>query len=212
VISNLPRAVPAPPGKPVRPEAHRGQERARRLALRPGTWTQDEAAGMRADFDQAAAEWNDDRGGYRPPVLADALARGGPFRGSRAVEIASGTGLLTPLIRAVWPDVVAVDLSLRMLSRSVQPCRIQADASRLPLADDCADVVVLGDGPLFAAEVARVLVDGAPLIVSNALGDGAPFRVPAEELVEAMVTATSRPWNALQSEAHWGTWTILRPA
>jgi ubiquinone/menaquinone biosynthesis C-methylase UbiE len=146
------------------------------------------------------------------PVLADALARGGPFRGSRAVEIASGTGLLTPLIRAVWPDVVAVDLSFGMLSRSTQPCRIQADASLLPLADGCADAVVLGDGPLFAAEVARVLVDGGPLIVSNALGDGAPFRVPAEELVEAMVSATSRPWNALQSEAHWGIWTILRPA
>jgi len=212
MITNLPRAVPAPPGKPVRPEAPRGQERARRLALRPGTWTRDEAAGMRADFDQAAVEWNDDRGGYRPPVLADALARGGPFRGSRAVEIASGTGLLTPLIRAVWPDVVAVDLSLGMLSRSAQPVRIQADASRLPLADGCADAVVLGDGPLFAAEVARVLVDGAPLIVSNALGDGAPFRVPADELIEAMVSATSRPWDALQSEAHWGIWTILRPA
>jgi SAM-dependent methyltransferase len=167
---------------------------------------------MRADFDQAAVDWNDDRGGYRPPVLADALARGGPFRGRRAVEIASGTGLLTPLIRAVWPDVVAVDLSLRMLSRSAQPGRIQADASRLPLADGCADAVVLGDGPLFAAEVARVLGEGAPLIVSNALGDGAPFRVPAEELLEAMVSVTSRPWNALQSEAHWGIWTILRPA
>ncbi|HEX6454227.1 MAG TPA: class I SAM-dependent methyltransferase [Trebonia sp.] len=212
MITNLPRAVPAPPGKPVRPEAPRGQERARRLALRPGTWTHDEAVGMRADFDQAAVEWNDDRGAYRPPVLADALARGGPFRGRRAVEIASGTGLLTPLIRAVWPDVVAVDLSSGMLSRSAQPCRIQADASRLPFADGCADAVVLGDGPLFAAEVARVLVDGGPLIVSNALGDGAPFRVPAQELVEAMMSATSRPWNALQSEAHWGIWTILRPA
>jgi hypothetical protein len=90
--------------------AFRGQERARRLGLRPGTWTPEEAAGMRAEFDQAAAEWNDDRGGYRPPVLADALSRGGPFRGRRAVEIACGTGLLTPLISAVWPEVVAVDL------------------------------------------------------------------------------------------------------
>jgi SAM-dependent methyltransferase len=212
VIRNLPRAAPAPPGKPVRPEAARGQERARRLALRPGTWSPDEAAGVRSEFDQAAADWNGDRGGYRPPVLADALARGGPFRGTRAVEIASGTGLLTPLIRAVWPDVVCVDLSRRMLSLSAHGRRIQADAFRLPLADGCADAVVLGDGPLFAAEVARVLADGAPLIVSNALGDGAPFRVPAEELVEAMSAATSRPWDALQSEAHWGIWTVLRPA
>lgn len=167
---------------------------------------------MRAEFDQAAAEWNGGRGGYRPPVLADALARGGPFRGVLAVEIASGTGLLTPLIRAVWPEVVSVDLSFGMLARAAGGPRIQADASLLPLADGCADAVVLGDGPLFAAEVARVLAGGAPLIVSNALGDGAPFRVPAGELVEAMTAATSRPWNALQSEAHWGIWTILRPA
>lgn len=196
----------------MRQEAALAQERARRIALRPGTWTREEAAGLRAEFDQAAAGWNGDRGGYRPPVLADALARGGPFRGNRAVEIASGTGLLTPLIRAVWPEVIAVDLSFGMLSRSAERWRIQADASRLPLADGCADAVVLGDGPLFAAEVARVLVPGAPLIVSNALGDGAPFRVPAGELVAAMTAVTSRPWDALQSEAHWGIWTILRPA
>jgi hypothetical protein len=212
VIRILPRAVPAPPGKPVRAGASEAQDRARRLALRPGTWTLDEATGLRGEFDQAAAEWNGDRGGYRPPVLADALARGGPFRGSRAVEIASGTGLLTPLIRAVWPIVVSADLSFGMLSRATGGHRIQADASRLPLADGCADAVVLGDGPLFAAEVARVLADGAPLIISNALGDGAPFRVPAEELITAMTAATSRPWNALQSKAHWGIWTILRPA
>ena len=49
--------------------------------------------------------------GYRRPVLADALARGGPFRPGRAVEIASGTGPLTLLIAAVWPEVVAVDLT-----------------------------------------------------------------------------------------------------
>jgi hypothetical protein len=210
MIRTLPRTVPAPPGKPVRAGAGRSQERARRLALRPGTWTPDEASGLRAEFDQAAADWNGDRGGYRPPVLADALARGGPFRGTLAVEIASGTGLLTPLIRAVWPRAISLDLSFGMLSLA-SGHRVQADAYRLPLADGCADAVVLGDGPLFAAEVSRILADGAPLIVSNALGDGAPFRVPARELVEAMETATSRPWNALQSEAHWGIWTVLRP-
>jgi hypothetical protein len=204
--------VPAPPGKPVRAGAASAQDRARRLALRPGIWTPGEAAGLRAEFDQAATEWNGGRGGYRPPVLADALARGGPFRGSRAVEIASGTGLLTSLVRAVWPEAISVDLSFGMLAQAAGGHRVQADASRLPLADGCADAVILGDGPLFAAEVARVLTDGAPLIVSNALGDGAPFRVPADELIEAMENATSRPWSALQSEAHWGIWTILRPA
>ena len=52
------------------------------------------------------AGWHDSRGGYRRPVLADALASGGPFRPGRAVEIVSGTGLLTPPIGEVWPEVI----------------------------------------------------------------------------------------------------------
>ena len=81
---------------------------------------------MRAGFDAAAAGWENSRGGYRRPVLADALARGGPFLPGREVEIASGTGLLTPLIAAVWPEVAAVDLSGGMLARSAASRRIQA--------------------------------------------------------------------------------------
>jgi SAM-dependent methyltransferase len=194
----------------VRPEAAKSQERARRLALAPGTWSQGEAAGMAAEFDAMAASWEGERGGYRPPVLADALARGGPFPAGRAVEIASGTGLLTPLIAAAWQPVVAVDLSHGMLARSAARHRVQADAARLPLADRCADAVVIGDGPLFAAEVARVMADGAVLVWSNALGHGAPFYLHPEVLVEAMTAAAGRAWDAVSSEAYWGSWAILR--
>jgi ubiquinone/menaquinone biosynthesis C-methylase UbiE len=157
--------------------------------------------------------WNGDRGGYRLPVLADALARGGPFPAGRAVEIASGTGLLAQRVREVWPDVVAVDLSAGMLARSSAPSRVQADASRLPLPGGCASAVVIGDGPLFAAEVARVLAPGADsvLVWSNALGTGAPFFVPTQVLVDVMYEATGTPWDATESEAHWGSWAVLRP-
>ena len=104
-------------------------------------------------------------------MLADALARGGPFRPGRAVEIASGTGLLTLLIAQVWPEVIAVDLSGGMLARSA----------------------------------ARVMAAGAVLVWSNALGDGAPFYVPAEVLAGAMIAATGGPWDAVHSQAHWGS-------
>jgi SAM-dependent methyltransferase len=210
VIRELARVVSGPPGKPEREEAAQGQERAWRLAMRPCTWGRQEAAAMRAGFDAAAAGWDDSRGVYRRPVLADALARGGPFRPGKAVEIASGTGLLTPLIAQVWPEVVAVDLSGGMLGRSAAICRIQADAARLPLADGCAAAVVIGDGPLFAAEAARVMAAGAVLVWSNALGDGAPFFVPVEVLTEAMAAAMGRPWDALCSQAYWGSWAVLR--
>jgi SAM-dependent methyltransferase len=210
VIRTLPRAVASPAGKPVRAEAAQSQERARRLALDPGTWNPGEAAGMAAEFDAMAASWEGDRGGYRPPVLADALARGGPLPPGRAVEIASGTGLLTPLIAAAWQPVVAVDLSRGMLGRSAARYRVQADAARLPLADGCADAVVIGDGPLFAREVARVMADGAVLVWSNALGTGAPFYLRADMLIDAMAAASGRAWDAVTSEAYWGSWAVLR--
>ena len=120
----------------MREEAAQGQERARRLVLRPGTWDRQEAAAMRAGFDAAPAGWENSGGGYRRPVLADALARGGPFLPGRAVEIASGTGLLTPLIAAVWPEVAAVDLSGGMLARSAasRGSRLMPPGCRWPIA------------------------------------------------------------------------------
>jgi hypothetical protein len=51
-----------------------------------------------------------------------------------------------------------------------EPCRALGSAG------------VLGDGLLFAAEVARAMAARAVLVWSNALGDGAPFYVPVEVL------------------------------
>lgn len=79
MIRDLPRVVAAPDGKPVRAEAKRSQQRALRLATQPDSWSRDEAAAMAAEFDEMAATWEGDRGGYRPPVLADALGTGAPF-------------------------------------------------------------------------------------------------------------------------------------
>jgi len=212
MIRSLPRRVAAPPGKPVREEAARSQQRARRLALRPGTWSREEAIEVAAGIDSQASTWEGERGEYRPPVLADALNRGGPFPPGWAVEIASGTGLLTPLIAGVWEPVVAVDLSAGMLGRSAARHKVLADAARLPLPDGRASAVVIGDGPLFAAEVARIMADDAVLVWSNALGTGAPFYLPTEVLIVAMATATGHAWDATDSEAYWGSWVVLRPA
>ena len=116
-----------------------------------------------------------------------------------------------PLIAQVWPEVAAVDLSGGMLAHSAASCRIQADAARLPLADGCAAAVVIGDGALFAAEAARVMTAGAVLVWSNALGDGAPFFVPVEVLTDVLTAATGREWDAVHSQAHGGSWAVLRP-
>jgi len=55
MIRDLPQAVAAPDGKPVRDGAAQSQQRALRLATRPHTWSPDEAAGMAAEFDEMAA-------------------------------------------------------------------------------------------------------------------------------------------------------------
>lgn len=196
----------------MRDGAAEHQAFVRRVALDPSAWSAEAAAGQAALFDATAAVWEEDRGGYRRPPMADALARGGPFLPGRVVEVASGTGLLTPLLAAVWGAVVAVDVSSGMLARSSATGRVRADASCLPLPDRCAAAVAIGDGPLFAAEVDRVLVDGGALVWSNALGDGAPFHLPTVVLVAAMADATGRPWSAVTSEAHWGSWAVLRAA
>jgi len=54
------------------------------------------------------------------------------------------------------------------------------------------------------------MTDGAALVWSNALGTGAPFHLPARALVDAMTKATGKPWDAVTSEACWGTWAVLR--
>ena len=59
-----------------------------------------------------AAHWAGERGGYRPPVLADALARGGPFGpGGGQWRSRPGPGCSPLLIAEVWEPVLAVDLS-----------------------------------------------------------------------------------------------------
>ena len=100
-----------------------------------------------------------------------------------------------------------------MPARSAACCRLQADAAGLPLAGGSPAPAVIGDGPLFAAEAARVMAAGAVLVWSNALGEGAPFFVPAQVLAGAMTAATGRPRDAVPySQGHWGSWAVLRPA
>jgi SAM-dependent methyltransferase len=140
----------------------------------------------------------------------DALDRGCPSSIGRCLEIGSGTGVLTPYLQELSGDIVCVDLSLEMMSRRRMGCQVQADASRLPFPEGSFDVVVIGDAPLFAAEVVRVLSLEGTLIWSNALGQGAPYYVPTVDLWDALVRAAPRSkWSAVESEALWGSWVVF---
>lgn len=128
------------------------------------------------------------------------------------IEVGSGTGPLTPLLEQVWGPVLCVDLSSEMLRRARRGLRVRAVAAWLPVPEGVAAAVVIGDGPLFAVEVVRALGRGGAVVWSNALGAGAPYHVSTTTLVAALSAASSEAaWDAVYSEAGWGSWTVLRP-
>ncbi len=174
-ITALPRLIRAPDGKPVRAEAPDNQRLMGEILSDPSRWTPELAKFTTEVFDSLSTNWVDERGSYRPAPLIDALDRGHPPRSGRCLEIGSGTGVLTPYLHEVWDELICVDLSLGMMSHQRRACQVQADASILPFLDATFDVIVIGDGPLFAAETVRLLALGGTLVLSNALGSGAPY-------------------------------------
>ena len=120
-------------------------------------------------------------------------------------------GVLTPYLQELWGDIVCVDLSMEMMSRRRTGRQVQADASRLPFPEGSFDVNVTGDAPLFAPEMVRVLSPRGTLVWSNALGRGAPYCVPTDDLWDALVRAAAphSRWSAVESEALWGSWVVF---
>jgi SAM-dependent methyltransferase len=209
-ITMLPRTVDSPEGKPVRPEAADNQRLMAEILEDPSCWTPELAQFTAQVFDSMAGNWVDERGGYRVAPLVDALNRGDPGTMGRCVEIGSGTGVLTPYLQEIWPDIICVDLSMEMMSRGQAGRQVQADASRLPFPADSFDVIVIGDAPLFADEMVRILSSSGTLIWSNALGKGAPYYVPSAGLWDALVSAAPySEWSAVESEALWGRWVVF---
>jgi SAM-dependent methyltransferase len=209
-ITSLPRIVPAPEGKPVRPEALDNQRLMASIVDDPSSWSPELAHFTGQVFDSLAASWVDDRGAYRPAPLIDALERGSVPAVGRCLEIGSGTGILTSHLQEVWSEIISVDISMGMMRRSPHSCQVQADASKLPFPDSAFEIVAIGDAPLFAGEAARVLGQPGTLIWSNALGTGAPYYVPTPDLFDALANATSAArWSAIESDALWGSWVVF---
>ncbi len=210
-VRRLPTVVAAEPGRPERPGAAATRRSSADLASGTTRWSPAMARDVRSTYAKLAGSWDDERGSYRSTPLADALARGGLLPPGRCVEIGCGTGRLTPLLEQVWDEVIGLDLTPQMLSRSTGRWRLLADASRLPLSDGVAAAAVLADVPLFATEVVRILTSGGIVVWSNALGSGAPHHVPVEVVLDALDAATpGRPWHAVVSDAGWGSWALLR--
>jgi SAM-dependent methyltransferase len=182
----------------------------RSIAFEDG-WGPERAEFVRGVFDGLAEEWSATRGGPgRTLQLGDALDRGG-VGGGTAVELGSGTGLVSHLLAQHFDRVVAVDLSLEMLRHAVDDApAVNADAARLPLPDGVADALVLMNMFLFPTEVDRCLAPDGALVWVSSRAEDTPIHLAPEELVRALAEAGCGDWSGTACRAGEGSWCVLR--
>ncbi|WP_371786524.1 class I SAM-dependent methyltransferase [Streptosporangium subroseum] len=200
--------IPASPGKPASEGGAALQGLARQIALDIDAWTSELAAVMTTLFDQLAPTWDAEHATNRLDALTDALQRGGALPSGICLEIGSGTGQHTATPAGAFEQVVAVDLAWQMRTRASARigARVQADAARLPLTDASIAAIVCVDVLLFARGFTRVLGPGGLVIWIDQLGTDGPLFVDTPTVVAALGGA----WTAVQSEAGWGSWAVLR--
>ncbi|WP_432178670.1 class I SAM-dependent methyltransferase [Streptomyces sp. NBC_00063] len=205
----LPRVYPSVDDKPLPSTGTAEAFRvfARDLAAGRRSWDGETARFITDQFDQMAAEWDTTLATGRDEPLRDSLERGGPFPGGVCLELGSGTGLFTELLRSEFSRVISVDLSEQMLRQAVgrSPARIRADAAALPLVNAQAVVAAI-DMLLFPAEIVRVLAPNGVLLWINQLGEDGPLHLPAMDVAHAL----PGDWQAVEADAGWGSWAVLR--
>lgn len=185
----------------------------RAAGLDPAGWTGDLRHGVRDYFDDLAGEWHTRASPQRTAVVMDALVRGlgtvEPPAGA-AVEVGSGIGSYSHLLADRFATVVAIDLSLAMLTLApAGPAhRVQADGASLPIRDSSAAAIVLINAFLFPAEVARVLSPDGVVVWVNSSGEQTPIYLSVDDLVSAL----PGDWTGAWSRAGEGHWCVLRRA
>jgi SAM-dependent methyltransferase len=172
-------------------------------------WTADDAARMATAFDALAPQWSED---HVDPVKAapvlDAIERGRPGLDGRWIELGSGTGAGSRVLRGKAREHVSVDVSAQMLAHAPDgiTSKVRADAATLPFRDDAADVVLLINMLLFPEEVDRILAAGGSVVWVNTLGDQTPIHLPAHDVADAL----PGDWTGVTARAGSGFWAVFR--
>ena len=202
---------------PVRLERDKGsrddhpmRKVTREVAFDPSSWTEERRAFVADIFDGEAPNWHTREVPGRYDALNDALDRGGVPTDGPALELGSGTGLSTPLLRERFPGLLAGDLAIEMLRLAPADAapRLQCDSTRLPFADGALQVVLAINMLLFPNELDRVLAPDGVLVWVNTSGEQTPIYLPADDVVAAMGDG----WVGTASEAGTGTWCVARRA
>ncbi len=209
MIEFLETVVPPPPDRPeMAGPDHPMRKVTRQVAFEPDGWTPERAEKVTLLFDTMAPQWQERTSEERRAPLRDALARGNVKAGGVCIEIGSGTGSSSPDLVDHFDTVLALDLSREMLRHAPDgpALRVQADATRIPVADGGAECLVLVNALLFPQEMARALRPGGTLVWVNSLGDRTPIYLAAEDVEKAMPGG----WQGVAAEASWGIWCALR--
>jgi SAM-dependent methyltransferase len=180
----------------------------RQVAAGPTGWSDERRRNVNELFDGLAGEWHTRDGPGRHLPVRDAVDRGG-LTGGRALELGSGTGLVTADLTRLFDRVIAADLAFEMLRRapSVAP-RIRADGRHLPFPDGSFDALVLMNMLLFPDEADRVVAPGGAVVWVNSRGAGTPIHLPAEEVVAALPGS----WSGVAASHGSATWCVARRA
>lgn len=187
----------------------------RAVAFDPEGWTRarrDEVAHL---FDTLAPDWHTRTGPGRLHPLRDALDRGlarAPAGGRRTcLDVGAGIGLFSEPLLDHFDLVCSVDLSLEMLRHNTDErvARLNADASRLPVADGSVDVLVLANCFLFGHEAVRALAPAGVVVWVSSRGTDTPIHLTADEVDDVLRTADpAGEWTGVGSAAGWGTWSV----
>ena len=180
----------------------------REVAFDPASWTEERRAFVADIFDGEAPNWHTREVPGRYDALDDALDRGGVPTNGPALELGSGTGLSTPLLRERFPGLLAGDLAIEMLRLAPPDAapRLQCDSTQLPFADGALQAVLAINMLLFPNEIDRVLAPDGVLVWVNTSGAQTPIYLPADDVIAAM----GEGWAGTASEAGTGTWCVAR--
>lgn len=160
------------------------------VVRRPGLWKLFRGP-MRGMFDKIAPVWDEGRSPDAFAPVEAALER--VSQPKRALDLGTGTGAVALMIAQRFPtaEVVGADLSPGMLieARRKTPPELadrvrfdEADAERLPYADEWFDLVTLANMIPFFDELDRVVASGGWVVFGWSAGPQTPIYVPPEVL------------------------------
>lgn len=134
-------------------------------------------------WDSMAERWTAQASPDRATPLAEGAAAV-PGTPARILEIGSGTGDGTAVLRMAFPDaeIVGVDIAPNMVAtaaRNVPSATFQvADAAKLPFPDHSFDLAAQLNVPVYVRELTRVVKPGGHILVASTLGPATPYYTP----------------------------------